>query len=69
MPRPVPQTSRWRAVRARLGKAAKPAQIKAYGTVVPGLGLIDAAFFQLGSLAGLLATGVSFLVLNWLVND
>lgn len=34
-----------------------------------GLGLVDAAFWQLGTLPGLLATGLSLFILDWLVTE
>lgn len=69
MPRPVVHASRWAGLKQRAGNLAARGQIKAWGTLVPGLGLVDAALFQFGTFAGLLTTGISLLVLNWVVSD
>jgi hypothetical protein len=55
-----------RAVTAAAGRAASLRQI---ALTVTGLALVDASAFQATTGAGLLVTGGSVLVLEWLTSD
>jgi len=74
-PRTAPRTHRrWRTARSDLAQAYASV-VKTVGAVrhhnwspaltISGLATIDAAFYQHGWFAGLLATGVSALVYDW----
>jgi hypothetical protein len=54
-----------------LGKAARPgiAHLTAHGYALLGLGFIDAAAFTHSLFAGLLVTGISWLVFEWKASE
>jgi hypothetical protein len=61
----------WRTAAARTASAAagRVATMRQAALTVTGLGLVDAAAYQVTTGVGLLATGASVLVLEWLTND
>lgn len=74
---PTPRT-RWRTARRDLAQAyARAATMVSAARhhnwspalTISALGLIDAAFYQIGLFAGLLTTGISILVFDWSRGD
>lgn len=65
------ELSRWRTKVADAGRtaASRAMDLRRAALTVTGLGLVDASAYRVTTGVGLLVTGTSILVLEWLTSD